>query len=53
MGFYLIGIILIIKFFQNLSLSHLLFNFAVIGFNLSNSLSLAIFNKALKFQTLC
>jgi hypothetical protein len=53
MGCYLIGIILIIKFFDNLSLSHLLFNFEVIGFNLSNSLSLAIFNKSLKFQTLC
>lgn len=52
------GIILVvgitcIAVFKALLQSHLYYKFAVLGFNLSNTLSLLIFAKALKYPALC
>lgn len=53
MGIILLGSILLLKFVQNLAETHLFFDFTVLGYNVSNGLSLCIFNKALKYPTLC
>jgi ABC-type protease/lipase transport system fused ATPase/permease subunit len=52
-GAGLVGLILFLKCIQNISDSHMYFNFNMLGFNLSNSVSLCIYDKALKYPTLC
>lgn len=52
-GALLLGGILLLKFLQNLAESHLYYYFTILGYNCSNGLSLCIFNKALKYPTLC
>jgi ATP-binding cassette, subfamily C (CFTR/MRP), member 1 len=49
----LIGLILLLKAIKNLAESHMSFSFSTLGFNLSNSLTLCIYDKALKYPTLC
>lgn len=48
-----VGLVFLVKFSKNLSLTNLCYNMAVFGFNLSNNLGICIFQKALKFPTLC
>lgn len=48
-----VGLIFLVKFVKNVALSNLCYRMAVFGFNLSNNLGICIFNKALKFPTLC
>jgi hypothetical protein len=52
-GIQLIGLILLLKAIKNLAESHMSFSFSTLGFNLSNSLTLCIYDKALKYPTLC
>jgi|JI6StandDraft_1071083.scaffolds.fasta_scaffold233198_1 ABC-type bacteriocin/lantibiotic exporter with double-glycine peptidase domain len=51
-GILLLAIILLLKFSQNLAESHLFYHFALLGYNVSNGLSMCIFSKALKYPTL-
>ena len=53
MGIFYTSIVLLVKFVENLALSSLFYRMGLLGFNLSNNISLCIFNKALKFPTLC
>lgn len=53
MGVLLLASILVLKFIQNLAESHLFYHFTVLGYNVTNGLSLCVFNKALKYPTLC
>jgi hypothetical protein len=52
-GIQLIGLILLLKAIRNLAQTHMWFNFSILGFNLCNSLTLCIYDKALKYPTLC
>lgn len=52
-GGKLIAVILCLKFIQNMAEAHLFYHFALLGYNISNNLSLCVFNKALKYPTLC
>ena len=52
-GLILLASILVLKFSQSLAESHLFYHFALLGYNVSNGLSMCIFNKALKYPTLC
>jgi hypothetical protein len=47
-----IGVILL-TFFKILSQSHVFYKFGIIGFNLSNTLSLLLYEKSLKHPVLC
>ena len=47
-----IGVILL-TFFKILSQCHVLYKFGIIGFNLSNTLSLLLYEKSLKHPVLC
>jgi ABC-type bacteriocin/lantibiotic exporter with double-glycine peptidase domain len=49
----MLGVILLVKFVQNLTESHLTYQFKLFGYNICNSLSLCIFSKALKYPTQC
>ena len=49
---FLVGIVLL-KFTQNLAQSHMFYHFTLFGYNVNNGLSLCVFNKALKYPTLC
>jgi ATP-binding cassette subfamily C (CFTR/MRP) protein 1 len=42
-----------LAFFKLLSQSHVFYNFAIIGFNLSNTLSVLLYEKSLKHPVLC
>lgn len=50
--FFLVGIVLL-KFTQNLAQSHMFYHFTLFGYNVNNGLSLCVFNKALRYPTLC
>lgn len=41
------------KFVQNLAESHMFFHFTVLGYNISNNLSLCIYKKAMSYPTIC
>lgn len=49
---FLVGIVLL-KFTQNMAQSHMFYHFTLFGYNVNNGLSLCVFNKALKYPTLC
>lgn len=52
-GLLLLFSVLFLKFTQNLVESHLFMHFTLFGYNVSNSLSLCVFGKALRYPTLC
>ena len=52
-GVGLFVIVFFMNFFKIIANSHVLFNFGVLGFNLSNTLSLLIYDKSLKHPVLC
>ena len=45
--------VFIVTFFRTVSENQLYYNFGVFGYNLSNSLSLLIYSKALRYPVLC
>jgi ATP-binding cassette subfamily C (CFTR/MRP) protein 1 len=52
-GIQLIGLVLSLKAIKNLAESHMWYNFNILGYNLSNTFKLCIYDKALKYPTLC
>jgi ABC-type bacteriocin/lantibiotic exporter with double-glycine peptidase domain len=52
-GLLLVGGITLLALAKALLQSHLYYRFAVLGFNLSNTLSLLVFAKALRYPALC
>ena len=44
---------LFVSFGRTLALGHFYYRFGLLGFNMSNTLSLALYQKALKYPVLC
>jgi len=52
-GISLFAGVLLLTFFKMIAQSHVYYNFGILGYNLSNTLSLLLYEKSLKHPVLC